>query len=328
MSISWWPISRWLLYLLLLHINSFALQELCYKYTNKFGVHDIRYTASKPVSKSNKMPPIVFIHGFGGNADQFRYQMQYFGDKGFNSYAIDLLGYGYSSKPNPRNYEVNEIYNFQTWADQTIEFINDVVREPCILVCNSVGGLVGLQTANNKPNLISGLVLIDISHRQLHVTKQNIFQRQIVPLIQTTLRETSLGKYFFTQVAQREVLKNILKQAYAAKSLDDEIVDIILKPGLEPGAAEVFLDFISYSSGPLVEELLPKTTCPVRILWGELDPWESVEEGRNYAQFPCVDKFVVIKDAGHCPMDQKPTEVNSLISEFITERFVGKKVRM
>jgi hypothetical protein len=42
-------------------------------------------------------------------------------------------------------------------------------------------------------------------------------------------------------------LKNILNQAYAG-SVTDEIVDIILKPGLEPGAADVFLDFISYRS--------------------------------------------------------------------------------
>ncbi len=292
-----------------------------YKYTNRFGLHDIRYKATTPVEKNNKSPPIVFIHGFGGNADQFRYQMQFFGDKGFNAYALDLLGYGYSSKPNPRNYKVNEIYNFQTWADQTLEFINDVVKEPCILVCNSVGGLVGLESAITKPNLISGLVLIDISHRKLHITKQNVFQRPVVSFVQTVLRETDLGKYFFSQVAQRQVLKNILSQAYATKNLDDEVVDILLKPGLEAGAAEVFLDFISYSAGPLPEDLLPKTTCPVRVLWGELDPWEELEEGRSYAKFPCVDKFVVIKGAGHCPMDQKPAEVNSEIFQFISDRF-------
>ena len=33
-------------------------------------------------------------------------------------------------------------------------------------------------------------------------------------------------------------------------------MDLILKPGLQPGAVDVFLDFISYSSGPLPEELM------------------------------------------------------------------------
>lgn len=35
-------------------------------------------------------------------------------------------------------------------------------------------------------------------------------------------------------------------------------MQIILGPGLEPGAAEVFLEFICYSGGPLPEELLPQ----------------------------------------------------------------------
>lgn len=39
------------------------------------------------------------------------------------------------------------------------------------------------------------------------------------------------------------------------------------------GALDVFLDFISYSTGPLPEAQLARlslTDCPVRILWGEV----------------------------------------------------------
>ena len=50
-------------------------------------------------------------------------------------------------------------------------------------------------------------------------------------------------------------------------------VDKILKPGLQPGAADVFLDFLSYSSGPLPEEQLAAVTVPVSMLWGDKDPW-------------------------------------------------------
>lgn len=40
--------------------------------------------------------------------------------------------------------------------------------------------------------------------------------------------------------------------------MTDELVQLILQPGLDPGATEVFLEFICYSGGPLPEELLPK----------------------------------------------------------------------
>lgn len=43
-----------------------------------------------------------------------------------------------------------------------------------------------------------------------------------------------------------------MSQAYGSKeAVTDELVDCILKPGLLPGAVDVFLDFISYSGGPV-----------------------------------------------------------------------------
>ena len=63
---------------------------------------------------------------------------------------------------------------------------------------------------------------------------------------------------------------------------------------LQPGAADVFLDFISYSSGPLAEDLLDEVSCPVSILWGEKDPWEKLEWGRGFQKHQVVEEFVII----------------------------------
>ena len=71
----------------------------------------------------------------------------------------------------------------------------------------------------------------------------------------------------------------------------------------------LLLNFSSYffnnnSGGPLPEELLPQVKVPVRILWGENDPWEPIEMGRAaYAGFPCVDEFVTLpgeREKGWC----------------------------
>jgi len=108
----------------------------------------------------------------------------------------------------------------------------------------------------------------------LHLKKQPWFLKPFVKALQSTLRETSLGKLFFAQVATPRGVKNALSQAYHDKTrVTDELVEAILKPGLEPGAVDVFLDFISYSGGPLPEDLLPKVNVPVYIGWGEEDPW-------------------------------------------------------
>uniref|UniRef100_A0A453B832 Uncharacterized protein n=1 Tax=Aegilops tauschii subsp. strangulata TaxID=200361 RepID=A0A453B832_AEGTS len=67
-----------------------------------------------------------------------------------------------------------------------------------------------------------------------------------------------IGKLFFNAVATPESVKNILCQCYHDTSaVTDELVQMILQPGLDPGAVDVFLEFICYSGGPLPEDLLP-----------------------------------------------------------------------
>lgn len=48
-------------------------------------------------------------------------------------------------QPDPRQQPINTIYNFSTWSRQLRDFTAGVIGEPATLVCNSVGGLAGLQ---------------------------------------------------------------------------------------------------------------------------------------------------------------------------------------
>ncbi|RLN34727.1 putative hydrolase YugF-like [Panicum miliaceum] len=106
-------------------------------------------------------------------------------------------------------------------------------------------------------------------------------------------------------------------QALTDNNVTDELVQIILQPGLDPGTVDVFLEFICYSGGPLPEELLPLVKCPVLVAWGEKDPWEPVELGRAYASFDTVEDFVVLPEVGHCPQDEAPELVNPLVQSFV-----------
>lgn len=107
------------------------------------------------------------------------------------------------------------------------------------------------------------------------------------------------------------------------QAVTDELVDLILKPGLEPGAVRVFLAFISYSGGPLPGELLQQVTQPVSILWGREDPWEKIELGRPFAKLPSVEEFIEIPDGGHCVMCEKSELVNPLIASFVQRHTNG-----
>jgi len=87
---------------------------------------------------------------------------------------------------------------------------------------------------------------------------------------------------------------------------------------------DVFLDFISYSGGPLPEELLPQCKVPVCLAWGEEDPWELVDLGYEaYAGFPAVDEFIRLPGVGHCPQDEAPELVNPLVLKFVEKHGIA-----
>ncbi|XP_031490575.1 uncharacterized protein LOC116257737 isoform X2 [Nymphaea colorata] len=263
-------------------------------------------------------PALVLIHGFGANSDHWRNNLPYLSSS-YRVYSIDLLGYGYSDKPNPK-LKVKPLYTFETWGAQLNDFCSEVIKDQAFFICNSIGGIVGLQAAIMEPKLCCGLLLLNISLRMLHIKKQPWYARPLIRAFQNLLRNTDLGKIFFKAVATPKSVKSILSQCYYDKSkVTDELVQKILLPGLEPGAAEVFLEFICYSGGPLPEELLGQVQCPVLIAWGDKDPWEPIKLGKAYADFETVEDFVILPDVGHCPQDEAPDLVNPLIASFVAK---------
>ncbi|KAK2641521.1 hypothetical protein Ddye_023284 [Dipteronia dyeriana] len=274
--------------------------------------YSIRYQYS-----GSSGPALVLVHGFGANSDHWRKNIPVLATS-HRVYSIDLIGYGYSDKPNPRDFGDKPFYTFETWGTQLNEFCNDVVKDQAFFICNSIGGLVGLQAAVTEPQICKGMILLNISLRMLHIKKQPLLVRPLIRSFQSLLRNTALGKIFFKTVATAESVRSILCQCYNDTSqVTEELVQKILQPGLEPGAVDVFLEFICYSEGPLPEELLPQVECPILIAWGDKDPWEPIELGRAYENFDSVEDFVVLPNVGHCPQDEAPHLVNPLVQSFV-----------
>ena len=260
---------------------------------------------------------ILFIHGFGASLEHWRKNLPELGEF-YRCFALDLLGFGASAKPFP---EEDIEYTIETWAQQVNDFCREVVGSPVFLVGNSIGCVIALQAAVDNPEQILGIAALNCSLRLLHERKRKElpwYRNYGTVLVQNLLSNLWIGRLFFRQIAQPNVVRNILSQAYYQQdAITDELVDILLSPSKEPGAADVFLAFTRYSQGPLPEDLLPKLRCPVIFLWGAEDPWEPLELGRNLAKFPVVEDFIVLEQIGHCPQDEAPEIVNNYLHQWI-----------
>ena len=262
-------------------------------------------------------PAVVFVHGFGASWGHWRKNLPVLG-KTCRCYALDLIGFGSSDKPTPGE-KID--YTFETWGQQVADFCREVVGGSAFLVGNSIGCIVVMQAAVAHPDLARGIAALNCSLRLLHERKRGElpwYRRAGAPLFQRLLKQPWIGRFFFRQIAKPKVVRNILKQAYRhPEAVTDELVDILMKPASDVGAAEVFLAFTNYSQGPLPEDLLPHLPCSVILLWGTDDPWEPVELGREWVKYPTVEKFVPLEGLGHCPQDEAPEIVNPILEKWL-----------
>lgn len=277
--------------------------------------HRIRYQLS-----GTRGPVLVLIHGFGASSDHWRKNLPELGAN-HRVYAIDLLGFGRSAKPAPTP---DLAYCFETWAQLVLDFSQQIIGEPVFLVGNSIGCIVALQSAVMTPNQVRGIIMLNCSLRMLHERKRKALswpQRTFSPWFQNLLAVRPIGHFFFGRLARPSVIRNILKKAYARKeAVTDELIEFLLQPAQDSGAADVFLAFIQYSHGPLAEDLLPQLSCPVLCLWGAQDPWEPIHLGQAYGTFAAVTDFIALEGVGHCPQDEAPEQVNSLIQAWIAQQ--------
>jgi len=262
---------------------------------------------------------VLLIHGFGASVGHWRKNIPVLAES-CRCYAIDLIGFGASAKPQP-GAEIE--YTFETWGELVVDFCQEVIGSPTILVGNSIGCIVALQAAVTNPESVRGVALLNCSLRLLHDRKRAkmpFYRRWGTPVLQSILTVPAIGKFFFKQLAQRKVVRKILRQAYHhPAAVSEELIDILMAPAADPGAADVFLKFTAYSWGPLPEDLLPQLSCPAIAIWGAADPWEPIALGRELMDVSTVDEFVEIPDVGHCPQDEAPELVNPVLSNWISK---------
>jgi pimeloyl-ACP methyl ester carboxylesterase len=301
--------------------------------------HRIQWTARGPITAPRA---VVCIHGFGASLGHWRHTLPAL-DGLARVYALDLLGFGASDKPPSRLDGEPEgpglvHYGFDLWAQQVVDFVAQVVARPAAndagapplpplhLIGNSIGGVVALnaarllQQAGQPP---AQVVLIDCAQRTLdqkRLAELPPWERAGRPLLQAFVRQRWLLAPLFRLLARPAVIRQVLAQAYPTGAhVDEELVELLYRPATSPGALESFRGFVNLFNDHLAPDLMAQLDLPVRLLWGERDPWEDPKEARRWADtYGCVRDLQILPGLGHCPHDEAPERVNPILRQWIS----------
>jgi len=285
-----------------------------------------------PLSGSPDRGAVLLVHGFGASWRHWRHTIPALSAAGFRVYALDLLGFGASAKPPSQlpgdpPLEGAVPYGFDLWAELVVDYCSARIGPgPLQLVGNSIGGVVALNAARllqEQGTPPAQVVLIDCAQRALdgkRLAELPPLQRWSRPLLMATVRQRWLIQTLFRLLARPAVVRQVLAQAYpSGANVDQELVDLLVAPSLDPGAPESFRGFVNLFNDRLAPDLLAELDLPVRMLWGEADPWEPVAEAHRWADtYPCVRELMVLPGLGHCPHDEAPERVNPILVAWLS----------
>ncbi len=286
---------------------------------------------------------MVLIHGFGASSRHWRHTLPALATHAA-VVAVDLLGFGGSDKP--QSCLSGEIpvpgsvhYCFDLWAEQVADLVHDLSQDSAParrvhLVGNSIGGMVALTAARllrqrRRPPV--QVILLDCAQRHLddrRLAEQLPAARLGRPLLKTLVRQRWLIAPLFTLLARPAFIRRVLLQAYpSGANVDAELVGLLHGPSTTAGASESFRGFVNLFRDHLATDLLSELSTPgdrsepaiaVRMIWGEADPWEAVDEARRWAAtFSCIQALEVLPGVGHCPHDEAPELVNPILRDWI-----------
>ena len=273
-------------------------------------------------------PAIVLIHGFGACKEHWRHNQPVLGNIG-TCYAIDLIGFGHSSKPQarlkgekPQSGDFN--YRFDSWASLVFDFCNEIVQKPVILIGNSIGGVIALRASQLLKDACCGVVLIDCAQRTMddkRLGEKPAWMKLLRPLLKTLVSQRWLSSNLFRNAANPKMIKRILMKAYpSGVNLDQNLIKLLHIPSQREGAKEAFRGFINLFDDYLAPELMKDLQTPVDLIWGEKDPWEPLEEAQRwFTTFRCIRSLEIIPEAGHCPHDEAPDHVNNILLKLIQQ---------
>jgi long-chain acyl-CoA synthetase len=124
-----------------------------YRHEVRVSTNPLVRLSAIDISPDHPQRTFVFIHGFGGQARQWQYQMQKFAVEN-RVIALDMRGHGLSDKPG-RGYDMSQIVEDLETALTLLK-----VKGRIVLVGHSFGGAVVTEYALKNPDRVERLILI------------------------------------------------------------------------------------------------------------------------------------------------------------------------
>jgi pimeloyl-ACP methyl ester carboxylesterase len=244
----------------------------------------LRYALNQDGGRADSGPPLVLIHGAGGHRLFWPPQIRHL--PGRPVYAIDLPGHGESTAP-PES-------TIGGYAARLLDWMRAVDLSDAVLAGHSMGAAVAL-TAALRSDSVVGLVLIGAGAS--------------LPVHPELLQLTESRQTFPTAVDR------VVRGSFSRTS-DKRLVELAHQRMLDSDPSVFHMDFVACSHYD-VSRQLAQVECPVLVICGADDRMTRAEQNQTLADGIRRSEIVIVPDAGHMVMLERPDVVAETMGRFL-----------
>jgi pimeloyl-ACP methyl ester carboxylesterase len=243
--------------------------------------------------------PVLFLHGFPETSYSWRRQLPALAKAGFRAVAMDLRGYGLSSKPRDVD------------AYRLTELVRDVAGLATQIgarqiVAHDWGGVIAWLLPMLHPTVADRIVILNSPH-PVPLARELRHWRQKIRFIYQLFVQPPLLRIFLPPLMRR------------AGRFTEADITIMKASWRDPAARRAMANYYRAlrRHRAALRPLLRPIEIPVMLIWGERDPVFVRETTERFDEWVPNLRVERIPRAGHFVQTDAPERVNELLLGFL-----------
>jgi pimeloyl-ACP methyl ester carboxylesterase len=252
--------------------------------------------------------PVLLVHGIyaGASSYEWRHSVEVLAQQ-HTVYALDLLGFGRSGRPNLR-------YTPALYQAFLADVMARLEHGPLAVVASSLSAAHVVALAARDPRHIAALALIEPAGVG-QLDQPSSAGRSATQLL---LDAPVVGTAIYNALTSPVSVREFLQEVYANDRLvTDELVETYVQNARQPGAKHAVAAFVSGRLNVDIRNALRRVRQPMLILWGEQARMNSVQNAHAFRVLKPDADWALIPQAGDLPHDEQPRQTNEELLRFL-----------
>jgi pimeloyl-ACP methyl ester carboxylesterase len=252
-------------------------------------------------------PTVLLLHGFPEFWYSWRNQIPALVHAGFRTIAIDLRGYGDSSKP-----AAIDAYRLPAVVDEIAGVLVQSGESPCAVVGHDWGGLLAWLLPMMHPALVSRLTVLNTPHPVPYSREIRCSREQRVRMIYQLFMQPPI----VPEIALRILLPSMMRRM--SNVSEDELR--VYAEAWRPRAAR--RGMVNYYRAlrrhrKELRSLVRPIEIPTMLIWGEREPVFTRATTERFEEYVPNLRIVRVPEARHFVQADAPDVVNRSLMEFL-----------